>query len=474
MHRAFLLPEIVAIVLEIGETEPGFLFNCLTVNKIFFDEACRILWETCDSSGHGQPQDPKIRTLGNMVLRADAGPERAQLYADHIQNLDFRYEDDDFEKTDARWHPVLRKLKFPKLRSLYLYPSDAAKSFNTGDALLHYAQPNLQFFDASCATQLSNGFLERLITQSPGLQELHLRSDDDTISKSDLERCLSKASNLEQFVLETGKEKVWSSATFMQMSRCPKLYSFNIPELIEEEWIGALGSPVACDPFPDLQHVTAGMTTGAVERLSMLRPNIESLRISNKGLGSTQDMLAAASRFPQLKFFTFSPDVGSHLTGQEMTQIAQGCPNLEEFKIGDDKTPLPTTTGVTDDVIRSLAQALPKLQELHLTFSSDTRPSIGATITSLSRHCPDLALVEMSCQRDWMSVMSVPDEVSFPNLNSLTLHLPNKVISDEDRNAVVKRIDEHFGTWFPELDYLDFQGYRNELEDTLESLVVNY
>jgi hypothetical protein len=460
MHQALVLPEIVALIIETGETEPGFLFNCLTVNKTFFDEASRKLWEACATNTYGTPEYAEIRTLANIVLQGDAGHARAQIYANHIQTLDFKYEDDDFEKTDARWHPVLAKLQFPKLRSLSIYPSNTAKSFNTGDALLAYAMPSIQFFNVYCATKLSSGFLRRLGSQCPGLQELHLDSEDNSVSSDDLVNFLSKASSLEQLNLRTGDNKIWSPTAFAQLSRCSKLVSFNIPELIEEAWFASLG-PSGSAPFPDLRHVSASMTTDAVKRLSVLQPNIESLRISNEKFGPTQDMIAAASRFRHLESFAFYPSPEDLITGQEILQLAQASPSLEELSIGDEKTLVLGATGITDGVIRSLAEGLPRLQTLQLVFISNTRPSIGATLTSMGLHCPELTNLVISCQRDWESVLTVPETIRFPLLECFGLiqstH-PTRETTADERISAIERWTTHVKTWFPLLEGMEIEG----------------
>jgi hypothetical protein len=36
MHRALLLPEVVAVILASGATSPRLLYTALTVNKLFF------------------------------------------------------------------------------------------------------------------------------------------------------------------------------------------------------------------------------------------------------------------------------------------------------------------------------------------------------------------------------------------------------------------------------------------------------
>jgi hypothetical protein len=461
MHQALVLPEIVALILETGETEPGFLFTCLTVNKTFFDEASRKLWEACATNTYGTPEYAEIRTLANIVLQGDAGHARAQIYANHIQTLDFKYEDDDFDKTDARWHPVLAKLRFPKLRSLSLYPSETAKSFNTGDALLAYAQPSLQFFSVYSATQLSNGFLARLGSQCPGLQELHLDSDDNTVNSNDLMNFLSKASSLEQLNLRTGDTKIWSPAAFAQLSQCSKLVSFNIPELIEEGWFASVGAS-GSESFPDLLHVSASMTTDAVKRLSVLQPNIESLRISNEKFGPLQGMIAAASRFQHLESFAFYPSPEVLITGQEILQLVQASPSLEEFSIGDgEATPAPGATGITDGVIRSLAEGLPRLQTLQLVFNSNTRPSIGATLTSLGRYCPELTNLTISCQRDWESILTVPETTRLPLLECIgviqSTH-PTRETTADERISAIERWTTHVETWFPLLEGMEIEG----------------
>jgi hypothetical protein len=186
-------------------------------------------------------------------------------------------------------------------------------------------------------------------------------------------------------------------------------------------------------------------------------------------------MLVAASRFQQLKCFRFLPDVGSRISGQELVQLARGCPNLEELKIGEDQTPLPCVTGVTDDVVEALAERLPKLEDLSLAFDSPTRPSIATVINSLGRRCPNLAYLTISCKRDWCSIMSVASEAAFPELDTLSLYPSDHSLyplTNEERAMVSKQLREHTTTWFPNISTFQIED-ADEMENTLIDIVEN-
>jgi hypothetical protein len=93
MHHALLLPEIVSAIVRAGLEESGLLYSCLFVNKLFWYETCRVLWESCygyyDEVGVSN-KAPKVCHLGNMVRRPDIGAQRAQVYANFIRVLVFQ------------------------------------------------------------------------------------------------------------------------------------------------------------------------------------------------------------------------------------------------------------------------------------------------------------------------------------------------------------------------------------------------
>ena len=128
-HRALLLPEIVAKILEAGREEHGLLYNSLLVNRLFFQEGSRISWSVCDyyQSIHPTAHDP-----GALVLHEDVGLERAQFYANLVREIHFNY-NLAIHVDLHTWHIVFRQLQFPNLKLLCL---DENSLFATEDALL--------------------------------------------------------------------------------------------------------------------------------------------------------------------------------------------------------------------------------------------------------------------------------------------------------------------------------------------------
>lgn len=475
MHRALLLPEIVAIILETGQTNPGLLHSCLFVNRTFFHAASRILWYACGARVYlPDHRSPSIRNLENIASHGDEGLQRAQIYADFIQILHFQYEDDDFEKIEARWHPTLGKLKFPQLLDLETYPSNAARKFNTGDAILRYAAPSLQFANLMSTTQLSDAFLERISIQSPVLTSLSLSSDDGTISSNDLKQFLKNMSNLEHLTLSTGAHKIWSAEIFGELSKCQKLQSFDISELLEEEWFTGLDLSSTPSPFPGLYSAAADMTPGAVRQLSILQPDLSVLRLSNRDLRPLHNILAAISGFAELTSLQFQPGPGVRINGQELLQVTQGCPNLMTLEIGDNQESLPSINGITDDVIEALARGLPNLSSLVLIFESATRPSIGSLITSLGRHCPGISSIEITCRRDWATLRHVPDELVFGELMWLTFHMnerDSQPFNEMESLQILDRFMNHAPGWFPVLTSFSIEDPIHTFEGDMIEMV---
>ena len=98
MHRALLLPEIVATILETNSSSPGFLHTCLFISKTFSEEACRILWYACGAYCFAEHGTPNIRHLAQIAIR---DTERAQYYADFVHVLGFSEEEKEEEAEEG-------------------------------------------------------------------------------------------------------------------------------------------------------------------------------------------------------------------------------------------------------------------------------------------------------------------------------------------------------------------------------------
>lgn len=155
VHTALLLPEVLAVILDAGSQETGLLYGCLFVNHLFFEEARRILWSTCDSTSgvHSDNED-----LGAMILRDNIGPHRAQIYANLIREISFHYGSNHSYIDQTSWHTVLHQLKFPQLSSIWFWETDHAVTLNTEDVILHYAESNLRRLCFDVCGPLSDAF----------------------------------------------------------------------------------------------------------------------------------------------------------------------------------------------------------------------------------------------------------------------------------------------------------------------------
>lgn len=158
MHRALLIPEIVTAIVRAGKTESGLLYSCLIVNKLFSIEACRILGKGCYGIFGLGHIFPKICDLGQMVLREDIGPQRAQHYANFVRVLVFQEDDigEDDDTDDAQWHPQLRQLQFPLLEDLNIWKTKSSEHSNTEDTTLHYVHPGLRDLRVDASGRLSD------------------------------------------------------------------------------------------------------------------------------------------------------------------------------------------------------------------------------------------------------------------------------------------------------------------------------
>ncbi|KAJ4982908.1 hypothetical protein SVAN01_11610 [Stagonosporopsis vannaccii] len=469
MHRALYLPEIVTAIVRAGKTEPGFLYSCLLVNKLFCHEACRILWKGCYGIFGVSHVTPKISDLAHMVLRAGIGPERAQFYANFIRVLVFQ-QDEFTREDDARWHFQLRKLQFPLLEDLNIWKTESAESSNTEQAILHYVHPGLRDIRIDASARLSDYFLDELSRLCPQLQQLDIDFKNVTISKQGLTRFLQRMSSL-QGVHVAALDKSWSVEGFIAVAKYERLTLLHVPA-IEETWFDALQLVNVSRLFPELQYFYSLNTSGkALRRLHAINPRLQAVHLYNSSLLESEDVLQAAARFAQLTNFRYQPGLNAEIQGQELLHLARSCSQIKSLSIGQDQTPPPTAVGMSDDIIRSLAGSLQLLQELYLIYESSSPPSIASILSAFSQHCPLLNQLEITCGSDWDVFANSRTAFSFLNLWTITLHPQahmEDVLTEPDFGVLFTCFQEFAEDWFPKVEFFnieDADDWEQQLND---------
>lgn len=473
MHRALLLPEIVATILQTGKSTPGLLFNSLFFNKLFFREASRILWYGCgadwnSAAGHVTPD---IRHLARIVQQ---DVQRAQIYANLIHVLQFRDEGEETNfKGEARWHPQLAQVQFPNLEQLDLFYSENAGCRNTGDVVLHYAQSNMKRLSLHEGSNLSDAFLDTLSRQCPKLRWLILRPiTDSEVTEDGLVRFLEKTTSLEWLDIRRDFKHVWTQEAFEAISTYQNLALLVILE-VKDAWITALNRIKTVSVFPKMTYLYTSVSDSGLEELHHFMPNLQVLTLHNSELPPSHHILSAASKFTLLKKLKIQLAEDSSITGQELVQLAENCPGLKELYIAEDQAPtIPSATDITNPLIDTFARNLPALQELYLIFKAPD-PLTFASLRSLGRHCPDLALLTLSCNVAWDEVQDMSPEVVFPKLWYLKLH-PNGNQLDLGLEAeeAIQGVAKKIAAIVPKIMDFGFED-ATEMEDLLEDAMTD-
>ncbi|KAH6672251.1 hypothetical protein B0J14DRAFT_69611 [Halenospora varia] len=473
MDRALLLPEIITIILRAEASSPAYLHTCLFINKLFSLEASRILWEGCGTdynswqAGH---VTPTIKHLADVVTQ-DA--QRAQFYANFIRILRFRDEGEENEFIDeARFHKELTCLQFPHMEEVSLYESGNATSMNTGDAAIHYAQPNVKFFTLRQGSKLSDSFLDTLSNSCPKLRSLTLREcTENSVSEEGLVRFLDKSSFLDALDIRTGLDEAWSYKAFDAITKYRDMNFLRIPD-IKDDWVDSLRHAGPIPAFPNLTHFYTGVSDEGLECLARYAPNLKTLAVYLQNLSPSYRILASASHFTLLKDLTVHFGPQSSASGKDLLLLAQKCPNLAELSIGEYEGSRPSGSGINDSIMESMAKNLPNITQLNLIFD---RPDLltWQSITSLARHCKKLEMLKLSCNFTWEEAITGTQEGMFPTLWALEVILDENNRKEEIAEGNQERVNTYatrFASIAPKMTSFTIEG-GNETDEAMETAI---
>lgn len=492
MHRALLLPEIVATILETNRSIPGFLHTCLFVSKTFSEEACRILWYSCGAYCFAEQGTPSIKHLAQIAIQ---NTERAQYYADFVHVLAFSEEESEEEDEEnevgdeayldeARWHKELTSLQFPQLKDFSLHESSNATELNTGEFIIHYAQPNIESFTVYQGSHISDAFFDKLTQYCPRLKSLHLsKISSSDLSKDGLVRFLNRADTLTALVIQTGVHDSWSYEAFEAIAKLPNLTYIEIPD-IQNNWIDSVSRANPSTPlFPKLDvHLSTGISERDLECLAQHVPKLEDLSITLQNLPPSLRILASASNFSHLTNLKVEFGPRNRISGSDLLLLARNCPLLSSLSLGvvDDDAfsppgpaSRPSTTGITDDVIDEVAQALgDSIISLSIIFDRSDLLT-WSSILSLAQYCYNLGDLAISCNFDWQEAMSGTFEHIFPALENLDFifdfSLRESQVQNFDHTTVQSCAQKMFEL-APKLSLFWIDG-ANEVDNSWESAV---
>lgn len=458
VNDVFRLPEVVAAILNAGSEENRLLYSCLFVNRLFREEATRLLWSKCDSSPGAHPD---IEDLGAMVLRDDIGPERAQTYANLVRELSFHYDNTFIDQTS--WHAVLCQLQFPQLTSVSFWETTHGPTLNTEDVILHYAQSNLRHLSVDVCGPLSDVFFQRMAELGSRLESLLLHPSCVPASASSVVRMLERLPNIDALDLERGFDSIFSPDMLRSIACCPSLDQAVLP-YVPDGCLLAVQTVANVQQFSKLRYLYVGATADSLNLYHCVAPRITALGLANENLGRTDHVLTPASMFRYLTSFTAELSASTTFRGDELVQLAQGCPGLEEIRIGMDSysSVKPRGAGISDELIESLAPHLASVKVLSLLFEcvNERGPGCIRTICTLGRYCKSLQELVLSCESDWSLIKSLANDVEGPlaaSLEQLQI-LPDTHMmlnmTEEEHRSLLEIWQLNAKAWLPQLSLM--------------------
>ncbi|KAH8693501.1 hypothetical protein GQ44DRAFT_719513 [Phaeosphaeriaceae sp. PMI808] len=396
-----------------------------------------------------------------MVLRDDIGPHRAQVYANLVREFSFHYDNAYIDQTS--WHSVLCQLQFPQLVSVSFWETDHGATLNTEAIILHYAKSNLRQLSVDGCVPLSDHFFDTMAGLCSRLNYLLLHPSKVTASSGSVVRMLERMPNIDSLDFERGFEEVFSLEMFRVIASYPNLDQVVLP-YVQDGHLLAIQADAEKRWFPKLRYLYISATAESLRVLRHIAPGIEAIGLRNHDMGRTNDVLISASGFRQLTSFTAQLSSSTVIRGDELIQLAQGCPGLEELKIGIDSwsDTKPSATGITDNLIRELALYLSNLKHLYLLFELDTQREPGCiqSIQTLGRHCKKLEELVLSCRFDWLLITSLPQREEIPlaaSLEQLQLLPDNHMrqcLTEEEHSGLLGIWRDNAKTWLPQLSLM--------------------
>jgi hypothetical protein len=410
MHSALALPEIVELIIQTGlgsQSDHHFLQTCRTINKIFFNEINRIVWNTV---GESIGISPPISKLAKLVRKS---PQRAQVYANFVHFLRFGYEigqDDSGASTrlieTIRWHPELMKLEYPELRHICFFgrlKEDPGFKWDIGLAALHYAKPSVTNFDVAVMNGFSDVYLDDLASSCPSLTNLNLSSaGSNTVTGNGLSRFLHHVPNLRFVYVKEAFENAWTPESLTLFAKLQKLkivYLGTMPDSCFTSLPNIDGQT-----FPALERIHVGLSDLGLDRLAPYAIKLTELHLENTTLPPSEHVLASASKLVNLKRLFIDFTKGSVIDGNDILLLARSCAKLEVLYISDIQRRIrgaaPEVVNLDDDTVLELSGSLESLRSFNLVIG-EPRLLTYKSVKYLSLNCPLLDSLLLSCDFDW-------------------------------------------------------------------------
>lgn len=493
MQRALLQPEIVeAIIRNRPPWHQGFLFSCLCVNQLFFEESARCLWYQCGSeSDYSGRYRPSIDDLAWLET------DRKRLYARYIRVLEFGWS---YGKNSVMTGPdsvirdaiSLTDLSWPRLRELSIF------SVCTGGQIQCLSPANLVRFTVLDGENMNDDILQWLTTGSSRLRYFEMRIfNDNKITPQALHRFLIHSNKLQELKC---LEMEWTLECFEIVAQYSQLTTLRCPPILPN-WPKKIESG-----FPALTSLTCALSAKALEGLSHLTPRLTFLQINVEA--PSHGLVQAASTFKYLKtlsLITTHRGVEWEINGAELISLSQNCKNLQKLVMDDiritdymsvdrgvsslyegyyQKDDIfdedsgsyidylePAGVDMSDSTIAAAALYFRNLEELDLKFQNAAGISF-ASIQSLGEHCSKLNTLHITCKVDWEHFQYINFETSAPKLTALYIRTgPEALPSPDFSNNVLDSFVKKLARFLPKLLLFRISGAATPFEIRLREAV---
>lgn len=461
MYQALLRADIVSEILK--ELHPRWqdedstfidLFNCAQVNKLFFQEATRVLWQGCGN------HTPGVR---HLAFIAKENPVRAQMYASHLIFIHFGFFEDGGKEGnygpitfDTAYLDVLSSLRFPELELVTIYGTGE----RIEDRLLGcYLQPNLESFSLEGKFDGSlDTFLQTVTQLCPRIRNVHLGCEGLLTVR--VRRFLEQNPQLNGFSLPPSQSE-WSDETFKPICKMSDLQQLRVPH-IEASWLDGIEAG-----WPELDQLRTTLSSESMEKLKRLAPNAGILELKIRSAPPPIDIFTELSKFSQLRLLdiTLLKADGPReycIDARDLITLARSCPQLFKLRIiGESDHPM--ISGSTDSMLEEMARNLPQVSEFCFDVDDTSFLTFNA-IYALGKHCPQLLQARLSCNIEWTQYQETDfmNDISFDSLTELELVMRGHRLAldqwtDADREKV-SQLGEHFVRAAPDLSSVEISG----------------
>ena len=329
--RALGLPEIVAAILEQLHHNKS-LFAALQVNRLWADEASRVLWRW----------NPPIQGL----VQID-NVERRQYYANKISSLEIDH------LCAGRPFSQILNTRFPHLTR---FSTSHNPEIDYERCLDHFLQPSLKWFD--CAEgRFGLKVLLWLAERCPDLRGLSIQWQwpQPRIHTCDLVRVLGLMPSLTHiclYGLALGDLELYS-----HLASRPNLQGSSMAGQILTEDVTMKILANVTNPFANLRLLDWPVRGKAFHCLSRHLAGLNILALDL--IATPDDILFAISDCTNLAIIhvTFAAD--SHVPAEGLLAVARKCSHLRVFNLVS--TEDVDGRSITDDIIRQVATYLPKM-----------------------------------------------------------------------------------------------------------------